>query len=225
MKRVLITSLIVVTMLASCSEDDPFVPTPVKTGSLALPDSAGTAEGNSANTSPFSEGSERFQSVYGSALLSGIPNGARITGMRFRLNGGQTAFAADTIDVVEVRLSTSRNAPGSLSDIFADNRGSDEVIVRNGQLIIDPSDYPTGGSPNGWGKTILFSTSFVYTGGDLLVEIAMTGLASGNARLTDNVFPSSADSQTGYGTGFSATLADGGLFQDLIVVEYSFSYQ
>jgi len=223
MKRILIGSLIVVAMLGACSEDDPFVPTPTLTGTITLPDSASVAEGNTANASPFNVVARRFQCVYGAALLSSIPVNARITGMRFRLDALTAPFAADTIAIFEVFLSTSTNPPGSLSATFADNRGNDEVLVRDAQLTIDPSDYPTGGSPNAWGKLIPFSTAFIYKGGDLLVEIGVTGLTIAN-RPTDNVFPST-DTQTGYGTGFSATMADLGLFQDLVLAQYEYTYQ
>ena len=203
--------------LATCSNDSTAPPV---TESFYLPSNAPTVEGNSANQSPFKGSAGRFQAVYGTSLVP-IPVGARITGMSLRLDGAAPAFTNLTIDNVEIRLSTSALPPGSLSTTFASNRGGDEVIVRTGPLTITPTDYPTGNTPNAFGPTIHFSRPFVYQGGPLLLEVAFTGLPPAEARLADNVFPTT-DSRTGYGSGFNATTADIGLFNDLIVVHYQF---
>lgn len=193
-------------------------------GTLQLPASAATSEGNSSNTSPFGGTSgQRFQSVYGAPLLTALPNGATITGIRLRLDGDAASFKQETVANVEIRLSTSKKPPGSLSQTFADNRGTDEVIVRAGPLSIAPGDYPAGTKPNAFGKTIDFNLgTFTYRGGPLLLEVAATALTSG--RNMDNVSPSTPDSQSVYGTGFSATKSDGAPYFDLIVVEYVFVY-
>jgi hypothetical protein len=192
-------------------------------GALQLPANASTTEASSANTSPFGGAGQRFQSVYGVPLLTALPNGATITGMRLRLDGDAMSFKRENLMNFEVRLSTSKKPPGSLSQTFADNRGSDEVIVRAGPLTIEPSDYPSGAKPNAFGKTIDFNLgTFTYRGGPLLLEVGATAVQSG--RNVDNVSPSTQESQTVYGSGFSATRADGPPFFDLIVVEYTFTY-
>lgn len=192
-------------------------------GTLQLPANAGAKEGNSSNSSPFGGDAQRFQSVYGEALLTALPRGAIIKAIGFRLEGGATSFTQQTIANLEIRLSTSAKPPGSLSLTFAANRGADSVVVRAGPLTIAPADYPSGPGPNAFGKRIDFDmASFTYKGGPLLLEIATTAVPAG--RPVDNVFPSSQDSQSVYGTGFSATMADGAPFFDLVVVEYTFEY-
>lgn len=52
--------------------------------------------------------------------------------------------------------------------------------------------------------------------------MAATAIVSGRAM--DNVSPSTQDSQSVYGAGFSAIKADGSPFYDLIVVEHTFVY-
>ncbi|MBS2018670.1 MAG: hypothetical protein JST00_37735 [Deltaproteobacteria bacterium] len=192
------------------------------TGTLQLPPDT-TKEASSANTSPFGGAGQRFQSVYARTLLSALPKGAILKAIRFRLDGDQPAFAKEDLDNLEIRLSTSKNAPGALSTSFAANRGLDEVIVRAGRFAIDPADYPAGKKPNPFGKPIAFQRDFVYNGGDLLLEIGATALTSG--RNVDNVSPlPSKEGQSVYGNGFSAAVATGTPFFDLIVVEFTFEY-
>lgn len=216
----LLAGIVLVGALTRCADEST---SPALTESLLLPSDAATVEGNSANVSPFRDVPARFQSVYGASLL-GLPVGAKITGMRFRLDGSETRFTNVTISNFEVRLSTSTSQPGSLSSTFAANRGADEVIVRTGPLTIAPNDYPIGSMPNAFGPTIQFSRPFVYKGGPLLLEIGYTGVPGPDLHRTDAVFPATAESESGYGAGggFNSTIADVGLFQDLIVVEYQF---
>jgi hypothetical protein len=196
---------------------------PQAVGTLQLPASAGTKEGNSANSSPFGAAGARFQSVYAAASLTALPRGAIIKAISFRLDSSAVTFPSQTISGFEIRLGTSANPPGSLSKTFAANRGPDTVIVRAGPLAIQPADYPTDAAPNAFGKRIDFNRdSFTYRGGALLLEVASSAVPA--SRFVDNVSPSSQDSQSVYGSGFSATIADGNPFFDLIVVEYTFDY-
>ena len=120
-------------------------------------------------------------------------------------------------------MSRSRVQPSALSSTFAVNRGTDEVIVRRGQLSIDPQHYPAGGYPNAWGEPIPFDIPYVYTGGDLLVELASTGLGMNNGRLIDTIFPSpGTNTWAGYGAGFNATTANFGIVNDLMFAEYRY---
>lgn len=210
-------------ILGSVSNCDGDGGSPTLAESLFLPANALTVEGNGSNSSPFENTAGRFQTVYGPALLGGLPNGARLTGMRFRLNENQSAFSSVTISNLEIRLSTSQRQPGSLSTTFATNRGADEVVVRTGPLAIAPADYAVGNTPNTFGRVITFNQPFTYRGGALLLEMAYTGLAPADARRTDSN-SGGGDVQSGYGVanGFNSATADVGLFPGHIVVEYLF---
>lgn len=165
-------------------------------------------------------GDQRYQSVFGAALLASIPIGATIVGLRYRLDSGQASLATETIDDLEIRLSTSRSSPGSLSTVFELNRGDDDLVVRSGSYTLEGTDYPSGNLPNGFGPLIAFSAGFVYQGGALLLEVATTSVAMGGT--VDNVHPATPASESAYGTGADATLADQGTFNDLIVVELTY---
>jgi hypothetical protein len=214
--RTLLVLFLAVAGLATCGGTDSTAPTQ---HTLTLPHDALTREGTSANSSVFHPAPGRFQSVYGAGLL-GLPTGARLHGIRFRLDSSQTPFGPDTVATLEIRLSTSAHPPGSLHATFANNRGADEVIARTGPLLVAPSDYGTGSAPNAFGPPIEFTTPFVYQGGPLLLEIGFGGLS--HPRLIDNDYPTTVDAQSGYGTngGFDAPDADVGFFQDLIVVQF-----
>jgi hypothetical protein len=141
--------------------------------------------------------------------------------MRFRLDGTSSATIQGAITNFEVRLSTGPDAPGPLSTTFADNRGSDEVIVRTGPLTVAAGDYGIGATPNAFGPVIAFQQPFTYEGGSLLLEIGMTGISTGGG--VDGVFPAAGfHSAYGSANGFNTTTADLGLYDDLIIVEYRY---
>ncbi|MDB6079227.1 MAG: C-terminal target protein [Akkermansiaceae bacterium] len=119
-----------------------------------------------------------LQMVFSASLLSGIPTGSEISGLGFRLFGG-TSFAwpleAASWVQYDIQLSSSRNAPGSLSPVFDENIGADAVMVRSGALEMVTGNFPAGGSPNAFGAAISFSTPFIYKGTDLLITIRHSG--------------------------------------------------
>jgi hypothetical protein len=183
---------------------------------VVIPSGYDNTQGNATNTSPFGGGEQRFQMALGASALGAIPSGTAITAVAFRLYG--TPPTVDqTIAEFDVSLSTPANPVGSLSTTFAANRGADAVLTRGGPLPIPVADYPTGQSPNAFGRPITFSTPFVYHGGDLLIEIATTAPAS--AFPVDNLYPTPINAESAYGSTFAATTADGGTFADTIIMQ------
>jgi hypothetical protein len=156
--------------------------------------------------------------VLGESLLGELTPGSRVTALSFRVDGAQTAVPAQTVANYEIRISRSANPPGSLSLIFANNRGSDEVLARSGPLVIAANDFPGGNSPNAFGLAIPFTTPYVYRGGPLLIEFAHDGFPAGG-RFADADFPTALASETVFGTGFGATNADLGAYDELIVLQ------
>lgn len=141
---------------------------------LVLP--ALSEQSNSLNT-PVRSAARTIQYVYDSSLLASLPVGSQITGMAFRLNGGEASWppSARTWTNFDVQISTSVNNPGALSTTFSNNIGLDVVTVRTGSLTIAAGSYPGGVTPNGFGPEIAFSTPYSYSGGDLLITIRHTG--------------------------------------------------
>lgn len=155
-----------------------------RAGVVVVPAAYAAVEAPGNDTSPLGQdGESRFQQVFGTALLGGIAAGSQITGLTFRVNGPffDSGVPAQTVTNYEIRLSTSQNAPGSMSSTFANNRGADEVIVRSGPLVIEAGDFPAspGDGVEPFGVMISFDVPFTYMGGNLLMEIAYTGFAQG----------------------------------------------
>lgn len=173
---VFVLCLAAVLVLASCGQDS--------SGSKThyVPSDALTTEGDDGLSIFWDVSHWASQIVYEETYLDGMPVGATIVGMRIRLGdnglggGSQDAFVADTIEKFEVRLSSSEHGPGTLSDIFADNRGSDEVIViPETSWEIAADDYENCDGICEFGPLISFANPFVYAGGDLLMEVAQNG--------------------------------------------------
>lgn len=186
---------------------------------VVIPGSLASTEAGSAESAPLGVDVQRFQQVFGIALLGDLNVGDVIVGLTFRLDAASGALPAQTIQNYEIRLSQSRNAPGSLSAIFADNRGADDVIVRSGPLVIHTGDFPSGGRPNPFGVMIQFTVPYVYQGGPLLLEVAHDGFPAGG-RYADADYPTSLSAQTAFGAGFAATTADVGLYPEAMVVGF-----
>jgi uncharacterized delta-60 repeat protein len=197
--------------------------------SLAAPDAlaqstvvlpAQAEQSGSLNTAV--QSSERsYQWVYDASLLSAIPLGAKITGMAYRLNGGQpTLPASDRVfSSYDVQLATSVFRPSFLSSTYSVNMGSDVTTVRSGPLTIAPNSLPGGATPNAFGPVILFTTPFTYLGGHLITLVRHTGngvdapILDGVADLpgayqgrSNSTVPGSYSATTSNGGGF-ATVA------------------
>lgn len=184
-----------------------------------VPSSLQNDEGNAGEASTFGSGSARIQQVYGTEYLTGLQVGDQITGISFRLDRGQfLGLPAQTVDDFSITLSTAKFGPNDLSMNFGDNLGLDAVTVRQGILTIGPDDYAGGGSPETFGATIAFSTSFSYQGGPLLVDISHSGFTAGGTLV---------DAHTGSGAQFlfgnrgsqtaSGRVGDAGLVANLQV--------
>lgn len=113
----------------------------------------------------------RIQTVYGASLF---PTGAlAITELRFRPDYVYGYAFTTTVANLEVRLSTTTNAPDRLSKIFASNAGTDEKVVFSGSLGLSSQFIGPPAGPKVFDIVIPLTTPFVYAPawGNLLVEI------------------------------------------------------
>jgi len=107
-----------------------------------------------------------------------------------------------TIPNWDLYLSSSVDpALRSLTD-FSANVVGPQKMVRFGSLFIPANSYTFGNTPNNWGPEITFDSLYLYTGGNLLIEMRQTGFTSTN-RSVDAL----TTSTSGYGTMFSACYA------------------
>src|SRR5881394_850451 len=98
---------------------------------IVAPNNLSSAEGNSLASYPFDGflGSMRYQQVFDSSQFSAISSGGGyISAIGFRHDG--TCFGSDgqAISSLQINLSTTPNAPDSLSPVFANNVGHDDAV-------------------------------------------------------------------------------------------------
>ena len=138
---------------------------------------------------PLSNSARTYQVLIHANQLTALV-GTQLTGFSFRSTSGASATwpAADiTFANYDVYLSESV-LPANRSFTFADNVVGTQVQVRSGSLTITQNTYPFG-NPTAFGPEISFNTPYVYTGGNLLVEIRHNGF-TGTSKSVDAVLTS-----------------------------------
>ncbi|MBX3379540.1 MAG: hypothetical protein KF805_05570 [Phycisphaeraceae bacterium] len=154
-----------------------------------------------------------------------IGPGSDFVGMAWRLQTGSAwpAAAAANYTQLDVQLSKSNNAPGSLSQTVANNVGADAVTVRSGAFGFPIGSFqPLGGATTApFGPTIGFANAYHYRGGPLLSVVRHSGQGSGLVSFMDCLYagdptynieaqawqaPGSATAVTSIGSGCLTTM-------------------
>ncbi|MBS0189538.1 MAG: hypothetical protein U0573_08910 [Phycisphaerales bacterium] len=159
---------------------------------LYLPNTTETSAG--ALGSPQALGnatSATYLVVYSAAQLANVPPGSVITGMQLRQRNIATSgwpASALTISKFDVRMADSPRTPVTISQTFAANM-TNPVLVRSGALNLAAGAYPgganTGGTPEGWGPMIKFTTPYYYGGSALAVEFRVENASASGANQAD----------------------------------------
>lgn len=189
MSKLLLSSLLVV-CLAS--------------GAGAVPVVAGLTDGSNGNRFPWdTTGGMHWQQVFAASNFAGHV-GETIDQIAYQwasVYGGSLGYQIDAV----IRLSTSLNATGSLDTTFANNVGSDNTLVFSQTGFVVGSVSSSGG----FDFALPLSTPFLYTGGDLLLDVVVTN----GTGLGDTYFLSNADSspltQRNYGVEGSPAATSG----------------
>jgi len=142
---------------------------------IVAPNSLAGAEGNTDLGYPFSvAGTMRYQQVYNASQFGAIPSGGElITQIAFRPDGIYGYGFTHTIGNIQIDLSTTAGAPGSLSLTFANNVGVNDKTVFNGALTLSSADTGPAGGPRNFDILIPLATPFFYNpaAGNLLIDI------------------------------------------------------
>ena len=118
------------------------------------------------------------QLLIAAAELTSIPIGQNITGMTYRLFTGATvAYPASDATWTDYTVTLGAGGPLPGSTTFANNFVGATTIVRTGTMTIPAGSCPgTGGPPHPFCTFVInFTTPFVYTGGNLCIEVRHTG--------------------------------------------------
>jgi hypothetical protein len=172
-------------------------------------------------------GPRTYQMQFSPVALGGLPVGAKITELRFRLSTNMAAaFPANVItwSDYEVTLAQAANAISGMSTNFASNMRS-PVVVKLGPLSIGGGSFTAGGNPNAFSPFVVFDSPYVYQGGDLVMLFRHTGSDSANTAFLDAV----SSSTPGYGTDFRAFSANSftassGTQASLTIAQIVFTY-
>ena len=176
--------------------------------SLVAPDDYRAVAGNSGlNTLVRSAGLARtYQMQFTPDALGGLPVGARITALGFRVyTGTTTGFPSNTVTWAdyEIRLAQAANAIASMSTNFSANM-LNPVLAKDGALSVGANHFTAGSSPNAFGTMAALDAPYVYQGGDLVMQFTHSGSDS-----AENAFLDAATSAApGYGTSFRAISAN-----------------
>lgn len=119
-------------------------------------------------TNIFCDNGIRYQQVYADAEIART---GTITAVRFRLDRDTSNPFSSVYGGTTVSISTAATGLANLSNVFADNVGTDVVEVFSGELTLSSA----GGSdaPKPFDIEINLEPPFTYSGGDLLLDISI----------------------------------------------------
>ena len=176
----------------------------VKATQVVPPDYT-SAPGTATFTGPLANTPRTYQLLIQSTQLISLV-GQNLTAISWRLPVNATSnWPASDVSFASYDIYLSASVePINRSLTFINNVAGPQRLVRSGILNITDSIYRSGSSPNEFGPEITFDSSYLYSGGNLLIEMRHTGF-SGTTRTIDAI----GTSISGYGTQFSACWGSG----------------
>lgn len=163
----------------------------------------------------------RIQQVYAASHFPNLP--IWIRELHWRAKPGEKASTASLPDF-DLRLSTTAKSPNGLSSTFAENVGTDEVVVLKGRVDLETNANGPAAGPNPFDLLIRFRTPFLYdpSKGNLLVDIRNRAgswgpLLSASADFNDNAsraFALSPDATSAFATDQGAEVIEFGYVEN-----------
>ncbi len=132
--------------------------------------------------------------------------GQDITGVQWRLNGPATANwpSVDTsFSFFDVYIGAGVD-PSAVSNTFASNFTGSVFQVRSGAHTFLANSFSSGGSPNAFGPTLAFDSSYLYAGGDLTVEFRFSAQSGATNQPAFDGIAVSGGPGNGYGVDFAS---------------------
>lgn len=150
---------------------------------------------------PYSNNPRRFQMLIAHAPISTLTN-KYLTSISFRLQDSYTnswPLSDTTFSSYEIYLSKGVT-PSNMQMNFAANINGTQTMVKSGSHTIPAGSIHGGNSITQFNYTFVFDTPYLYTGGNLVIEIRHTGSNNPNSIPSKAVYTNSSL----YGTYFSA---------------------
>jgi len=178
--------------------------------------------GNGSFLSQFATSARTYQLLMHESLLAPILN-KQIYAVSWRLPTSATTNwpSADvTFTDYDFYLGQGVDPANMDRTDFSSNFIGPKKQVRDGSLLVTANSYTFGNTPNNWGPemTFIVDSIYIYTGGNLLIELRHTGF-TGTSRSVDAL----TTSTSGYGTLFrscwgSGFAADSGAYGNFSLV-------
>ncbi|HMS66256.1 MAG TPA: T9SS type A sorting domain-containing protein [Ignavibacteria bacterium] len=167
---------------------------------LTVPNAYSGLPGTVTFTGPLTNSQRTYQMLINESELTAL-QGKRIDAITFRLPvSAASAWPVSDITYANYDIYLSGSvAPQDRSLTFINNVVGIQKKVRSGSLLIPSNSFPFGGNPNSFGIEINFDSTYLYSGGNLLIEIRHDGF-TGTSRSVDAI----GTAISGYGTLFSA---------------------
>lgn len=146
-----------------------------------------------------------FQFTFAASQLTGIV-GQEINGLQWRLGGPGTAAwpAVDTSYAFwDVFIGPGVN-PSAMTTTFANNFTGPTTQVRSGPHTFLANSFSFGATPNAFGSTLSFTTPYLYTGGDLAIEMRFAGQVGATNQPAFDALTASLGPGNGWGVDTSA---------------------
>jgi hypothetical protein len=174
---------------------------------VAPQDYTGVAGNGGQNTLVRGTGAPRtYQMQFTPGVLGGLPVGARITALGFRLITNNTAVNFPTVTTTwsnyQITMAQAANPIASMSTTFQSNL-QNPVLVKSGTLSIGANLFTAGANPNPFGTFVVLDTPYVYQGGDLVMHFTHNGSDSTNTAFLDTA----TTGASGFGTTYRALSA------------------
>jgi|SRR5579862_84073 len=147
-----------------------------------------------------------YQVQFASNALGGLPVGAQITALGFRLfTNTSVSFPATAVNWsdYEITLAQAANPISGMSTTFSANL-LNPVLVKSGKLSIGANQFTTGNNPNSFGTLAVLNTPYVYQGGDLVMHFTHNG---SDSTTTPPFLDDASVTSPGYGTSYRALSA------------------
>src|SRR5437773_216873 len=142
---------------------------------VVAPTGLANTEGNSFGYLPFDfpSSGRRFQQVFDASQFSAIAGGGGyITALGYRLDSRCQGAEGQTIPSFQIDLSTTSKGPDSLSPVFAENVGPDDMVVRGPSQVFLLGGCASG-MPQSFTAFVSLDHPFFYNPrtGNLLLDI------------------------------------------------------
>lgn len=173
---------------------------------VVVPNSAAgvEADGTFALTATAAAG-RTFQLTIAASQLSGLV-GQQIVGLQWRLNGAATAaWPPANVSYTQWDVFIGPGvAPSSMSNTFASNFTGSATQVRSGGWSVNAGSFTFGSAPNAFGPTLDFTSPYLYTGGDLTVEMRFSAQSGSTTTPSFDAVLASGGPANGWGADFAA---------------------